>query len=97
MTGGNRNGMERFGQAFMILGLVLSITMTASVAAGVQGKHSKLIVTFSLCLIMAFFAIDMQLIVNGKYGSISKDDSVYASMKLFADFILIFGLISELL
>lgn len=58
MTGGNRNGMERLGQSFMILGIVVSITMIVSVAVGIKTMQTKLIFTLTLCFIMGFFVID---------------------------------------
>lgn len=42
---------------------------------------------------MFFFVIDTQLILDGKYNQMDKDDYVFAAMKIYADFVLIFSLV----
>lgn len=46
---------------------------------------------------MIFMIFDTQFILDGKYVQITVDDSIYASMKLFADFVLLFGLLVSML
>jgi FtsH-binding integral membrane protein len=47
-------------------------------------------------VVFCFFLMDMQFILDGRYNQMDKDDYIFASMKLFADFVLIFGLILKL-
>ena len=42
---------------------------------------------------ICFFLLDTQLILDGRYHQMDKDDYIFGSMKLFADFVLIFGLL----
>ena len=51
------------------------------------------LIVFFIMFAVAFMIIDTQLIIHGKYGQIVYDEYVFASMKLFADFILIFVLL----
>jgi len=54
----------------------------------------------ALCLILAFafLIFDTHLMMNGSsYGLLMVDDYVFASMKLFADFVLVFTVLLKLL
>ena len=39
---------------------------------------------------------DTHFIISGQYGPMDKDDYIFASMKLFADFILVVTIIMQL-
>jgi len=55
------------------------------------------LIVFFIMFAVAFMIIDTQLIIHGMYGQVQVDDYVFASMKLFADFVLIFILALSLL
>jgi len=88
--------MKKMGPTFAILGLVLATVMITCMALGIAGLANKVILSVAMVFIMGFFMMDIQFIVEGKYGVYNKDDYVLASMKLFADFILIFGILMSL-
>lgn len=41
---------------------------------------------------MCFFVVDTQFILDGRYNQMDKDDYIFAAMKIYADYCLIFGL-----
>jgi len=51
------------------------------------------VMVFCIMFAVAFMILDTQLIIHGKYGQIGYDEYVFASMKLFADFVLMFVLL----
>jgi len=88
--------MKKMGPTVAVLGLVLATVMITCMALGIAGLANKLILSVAMVFIMCFFMMDIQFIVEGKYGVFTKDDYVLASMKLFADFILIFSILMTL-
>lgn len=88
--------MKAMGSTFLILSIVLATVLIASSVLQIGGMGSKLLLSLVLMLAMGFFIADTQFIINGKYIQIDKDDYIFASMKLFADFILVFTLIMQL-
>lgn len=77
------------------MSLVAVTIVIACQALGI-GMKSKWFMGFMLVLIMCFFIFDTHLIVIGMYAPMNSDDYIFASMKLFADFVLIFGIMSKL-
>lgn len=69
--------------------------MVAAKALNMGGMSNSIVVYFVLCGMILFFLLDIQIIVGGYYCTFSKDDYVMASMKMFADYILIFGLLLD--
>lgn len=94
---GQKGTAKNLGGTFAILSLVLATVMIASSALGIAGMKSKLILSLILVVMILFFIIDTYLIVSGTYTAMTKEDYIYGSMKLFADFILIFGLLANLM
>lgn len=88
--------MKALGSTFLILSIVLATVLIASSAFGIAGMSNKIILCVVLMLAVAFLIADTQFIINGRYGKIDKDDYIFASMKLFVDFILVFGIIMQL-
>ena len=77
----------------MYLGLVMATSMVACSVLGIAGSGSKIMITLTLIIALIFFTFDTHLVINSQYGPIKPDDTVYASMKLFTDFILILTLL----
>ena len=59
-------------------------------------KYTSTLIFWTM-VAMTFMIFDTQWILDGKYVQITVDDSIYASMKLFADFVLLFGLLVKML
>lgn len=93
---GNKSTAQKLGGTFAVLSLVLCVVMIAASALGIAGMKSKLVLSLILVVMIVFFIIDTNLIVSGTYSSMTKEDYIYGSMKLFADFILIFSLLAAL-
>ena len=94
-TGANK-GAKKMGPTVAILGLVLCTVIITCMALGIGGLTNSLILSLLMVLVIGFFIMDIQFIVDGKYGTFTKDDYVLGSMKMFADFVLIFGIIASL-
>ena len=56
----------------------------------------KIGMSIGLMFACVFFLIDTQFIIDGRYAPMGPDDYIFASMKLFADFILILTLVMQL-
>lgn len=95
LSGGDKK-MKSMGSTFLILSIVLATVLLASILLGIGGTGSTIMLVVIMLLACGFFIADTQFIINGKYGQISKDDYIFASMKLFADFILVFTIILQL-
>ena len=95
MSGADKK-MKSMGSTFLILSIVLATVLIASSVLEIGGMGSKLLLALVLMIAMGFFIADTQFIINGKYGQIGKEDYIFASMKLFADFILVFTIIMQL-
>ena len=93
---GKTGFVSKLGPVFGIMSLVLVVVLIAAQALNIGGMGNAFILALVLCLVTAFFIIDVQLIVQGQYTAFTKDDYVMASMKLFADFVLIFGILLEM-
>jgi FtsH-binding integral membrane protein len=78
---------------FLITLAVLFTVIIAAEFLDIASLSLEINMFFTLAFLMFFFMADTQLILGGRYGKISKDEWIFASMKLFADFILIFGLL----
>lgn len=88
--------MKTLGSTFLILSVLLATVLIAASALGIPGMKSKVILCVFLVITVAMLIADTQFVMSGRYGAIDKDDYVFASMKLFADFILMFTLIMQL-
>lgn len=93
---GKKSTASKLGGTFAVLSLVLCVVMIAASALGIAGMKSKLILSLVLVFMVVFFIIDTNLIISGTYSSMTKEDYIYGSMKLFADFVLIFSLLAAL-
>ena len=93
---GKGNFISKLGPIFGIMSLVLVTVLITAQALDIGGMGNAVVLALVLCLVVAFFLIDVQLIVQSQYGTFTKDDYVMASMKLFADFVLIFGILLEM-
>ena len=100
---GSSNKIQKIGSSFLLL--LLSASMFLVVASIMDiGGGGKIKFAVALALCIGFFVLDANLIMNGNYQKkkkgqnkqeigINKEDYIYASMKLFMDFILIFVLL----
>lgn len=77
--------------------MVMTVVLIACSSLGIGGTKSSFVLALILLVATIFFILDTYLIVNGTYGTISKDDYILGSMKLFADYVLIFGIIMNLI
>lgn len=82
--------------SFVFLSFVVVTVLIACQALNIPGSRNKFILCLFLFLMWVFFMLDTHYIVNGLYGKMDPDDYIFASMKLFADFILIFGIMSKI-
>jgi len=81
------------GKIFLVLSFLFTIVLVVSSIIGIQ---HRLIMAIYIMIAMAFFIMDTQFILDGRYGNVMVEDYVFASMKLFADFVLIFTLLIKL-
>ena len=94
-TGGDKS-LKKMGSTFLVLSIMLATVLVVATTLGVGGMRNALILGLVLVLMVAFFIADTHLIINGSYGPMNKDDYIFASMKLFADFILILTIVMSL-
>ena len=94
-TGGDK-ALKKMGSGFLVLSIILATVLVVATTLGVGGMGNALILGLVLVLMVAFFMADTHLILNGQYGPMNKDDYIFASMKLFADFILILTIVMQL-
>ena len=94
-VGANKK-VSKMGPTVAILGLVLCTVIITCMALGIGGLGNSILLSLLMLLVIGFFIMDIQFIVDGKYGTFTKDDYVLGSMKMFADFVLIFGIIASL-
>lgn len=91
----------RWWQSLSTIFMVLSFLLTVAIIAGQQleigGMKYISTLIFWTMVAMTFMIFDTQFILDGKYVQITVDDSMFASMKLFADFVLLFGLLVKML
>jgi len=92
----SKDVLKSLGTTFLVLSLVLTTVLIASTALGIAGTTSKILLSVFLLFATVFFIVDTQFIVDGRYAPMSKDDYIFGSMKLFADYILIFTIIMQL-
>ena len=93
--------IKKIGPTFLLL--LLTTCMFIAIASIMNiGSQSKFKFALALAGCIGFFIIDANLILSGTYTKrgkkqidINEDDFIYASMKLFMDFILIFLLLVE--
>ena len=88
--------LKKLGSGFVVLSIMLATVLVVASTLGVGGMGNALILGLVLVLMVAFFMADTHLILNGMYGPMNKDDYIFASMKLFADFILILTIVMQL-
>lgn len=88
--------LKKMGSGFLVLSIILATVLIVATTLGVGGMGSAVGLGFGLVLMTAFFMADTHLILNGQYGPMNKDDYIFASMKLFADFILILTIVMQL-
>lgn len=87
---------KKLGPTFLVLSMVLATVLICAKVFNLGGTSNVVIMAVLLVLAVAFFIVDTKLIIEGKYSPMTKDDYIFASMKLYADFILVFGLLMEL-
>lgn len=90
------NVYPSLGKMFLVLTLLFVLVLVVSSLLGIGGIQHRLIMGLCIVGCMAFFIFDTQLILDGRYGNVRVEDSVYASMKLFADFVLIFSVLIKM-
>ena len=87
---------KKLGPTFLVLSMVLATVLICAKVFNLGGTRNVAVMAVCLVLAVAFFIIDTKLIIDGKYSPMTKDDYIFASMKLYADFILVFTIIMEL-
>lgn len=87
---------KKLGPTFLVLSLVLATVLICAKVFELGGAGNVAIMAVCLVLAIAFFMVDTKLIIDGKYSPMTKDDYIFASMKLYADFILVFTIIMDL-
>lgn len=96
----NENKLKNaMGPTFGVFGTILVVIILLAFCSpwgdALKGKNG--VVMFA-CFVVAFFYmfLDTWAIVSGKYDKmISIEDYIYASCKIFADFVLVFGLLAS--
>ena len=91
MTGGAKKA-RLLGPTVAILSLVLATVVITCMALGIGGLYKPLGLSIVMLFFFGFFILDIYLITKGNYGVYQTDEYVFASMKLFADFILILSI-----
>ena len=86
---------KKMGPTVAVLGLVLCTVIITCMALGIGGLKNRLVLSLFMLLVIGFFIMDIQFIVKGRYNVFDKDDYVLGSMKMFADFILIFSILAS--
>ena len=98
---GSSDNIKKIGSSFLLLLLTASMFLVVASIMNIGGG-GKIKFALALALCIGFFVLDANLIMNGNYQKkkknvnkpvINKEDYIYASMKLFMDFILIFVLL----
>lgn len=87
---------RKLGPTFLVLSLVLATVLICAKVFDLGGAGNVAIMCVCLVLALAFMMVDTKLILDGKYSPMTKDDYIFASMKLYADFILVFTIIMSL-
>jgi len=87
---------KKLGPTFLVLSMVLATVLICAKVFNLGGTRNVAVMAVCLVLAVAFFIVDTKLIIDGKYSPMTKDDYIFASMKLYADFILVFTIIMEL-
>jgi len=82
---------------FLVLSFLLSVAIIVSQQLEIAAMKYTPTLIFWTMVAMTFMIFDTQWILDGKYVQITVDDYVFASMKLFADFVLLFGLLIKML
>lgn len=82
---------------FVVLSFLLTIAILATSQLKIAGMQFTSTLIFWTIAAMAFMIFDTQIILDGRYFQITVDDTIFVSMKLFADFVLLFGLLTSLL
>ena len=86
----NNTGKKAAGPNFLILTFLLALVIKVSSILDFDYSQNYYKFVVWILLAMAFLLFDTQFIIDGLYVDITEDDYVFASMKLFADFVLIF-------
>ena len=89
-------GVRSLGTMFLVLSFLLVLVLIVSSVLDLGGFQSRFMMAIWITLAMAFFILDTQFIVDSRYVNVTVDDYVFASMKLFADFVLVFSLIIKI-
>lgn len=86
-----------FGSIVVVISLIALVNpWSSSGEEGLTGKSTALMILVFV-LVFIYMILDTYAIVTGKYHKmINTEDYIYASSKLFADFVLMFTLLSEL-
>ena len=90
------NGLKKVGTTFLILSLVLTVFLITMKTLGLAGASKTSTLCIVLVVMTLFLILDVQLILNGYYNTGKEADYTFASMKLFADCVLIFGVLVQL-
>ena len=103
---GSSKTIEKIGANFLLLLLVVSMFLVIASVMKIGGD-GKFKFGLALAGCIGFFVLDANLIMNGNYerkpkgnnkkAEIPPDDFIYASMKLFMDFILIFVMLVQMM
>ena len=80
----------------VVLTLVATATIVTSNYLGIANMDTTPTLVINMMFVFVFFVMDIRFIVSGRYDAFKTDDSLLGSMKLSADFILIFGVLATL-
>ena len=80
----------------VVLTLVATATIVTSNYLGIGNMDTTPTLVINMMFVFVFFVMDIRFIVSGRYDAFKTDDSLLGSMKLSADFILIFGVLATL-
>lgn len=89
---------SKLGPTFVVLSIVLATVLIAAQVFDLGGANNVIFMALGLVFAVAFFIFDTKFILTGKYTNspMTPDDYIFASMKLYADFILIFTILMSL-
>ena len=96
MSGRNFWTKSTLGPIFGVMGIIFVSVVIIAQVIDIGGMGYAVKLAFYLSLIYIFFIMDIQLIRDNYYGIFTRHDYVMASMKLFADFVIIFSLLLEM-
>lgn len=92
----NKRWWQSLTTIFLVLAFLLAVAIYASKRLEIYAMKYTPKLIFWIIFAMGFMIFDTTWILDGKYVQITVHDSVFASVKLFADFVLFFGLLYKM-